>query len=78
MIREIVNKKRATNKTDKEIQKKKEQFMDQNNATRLQKLNSELAAVNKILIEDFELMMDRDKNLNSSTLFCALHQRKRK
>ncbi len=40
--------------------------MDQNNATRLQKLNSELAAVNKILVEDFELMMDREKNLNST------------
>lgn len=54
---------------DKEIQKKKEQFTDQKNATTLQKLNTELAAVTKILTEDFELMMDREKNLNSKNEF---------
>ncbi len=42
--------------------------MDQSNTTRLQKLNTELAAVNKILVDDFELMMDRDRNLNSTAL----------
>jgi len=61
---ETIDKPFAFIKFDKEIQKKKEQFMDSNNASKLQKLNSELAAVNKILVEDFELMMDRDKNLS--------------
>ena len=52
-------------KIDKEIQKKKDQFTDPNNMTKLQQLKNELVEVNKILTEDFELMMDRDRNLNS-------------
>ncbi len=37
----------------------------QTGTTRLQQVNSELAAVSHILAEDFELMMDRDRNLSS-------------
>lgn len=62
---ETIDKPFAFIKFDKEIQKKKEKFTDQDNPSKLQKLNNELAAVNNILIDDFKLMMDRENDLNS-------------
>ncbi len=64
-IIETIEKPYQFAKMDKEVQKKVDTFNDSKSDT-LQKLQTDLSEVNKILTEDFELMMDREKNLNSN------------
>ena len=53
-----------SNSVAKRVEEMREQYNSQKGATRLQQVNAELAAVSKILSEDFDLMMDRDKSLS--------------
>ena len=49
---------------EKAINKKKRDFKDVNAAENISKLNKELMDVNKIMTESFEMLLNRDKNLN--------------
>ena len=46
------------------ILKKKKEFKDVNAQENLDKLNQELIDVNKIMTESFEMLLNRDNNLN--------------
>lgn len=49
---------------EKAINRKKRDFKDVNAAENISKLNKELMDVNKIMTESFEMLLNRDKNLN--------------
>ena len=46
------------------ILKKKKEFKDHNAQENLDKLNKELIDVNKIMTQSFEMLLNRDNNLN--------------
>ena len=50
--------------TERMILKKKKEFKDVNAQENLDKLNQELIDVNKIMTESFEMLLNRDNNLN--------------
>lgn len=50
--------------TERVILKKKKEFKDANAQENLDKLNQELVDVNKIMTESFDMLLNRDNNLN--------------
>eukprot|EP00831_Metopus_contortus_P057245 TRINITY_DN49714_c0_g1_i2.p1 TRINITY_DN49714_c0_g1~~TRINITY_DN49714_c0_g1_i2.p1 ORF type:complete len:251 (-),score=57.17 TRINITY_DN49714_c0_g1_i2:114-866(-) len=61
---ETIDKPLFFKKFEVELRKKRDQYEDQEKASVLQKVNKELVEVTKILTEDFELMMDRDRTFS--------------
>jgi vesicle transport protein SEC22 len=60
---ETIDKQYAFIKFEKTITKKRKEFRDGNTAENLQKLNSDLMDVGKVLSESFEMLLDRDGRL---------------
>ena len=51
-------------KFEKVINKKRKEFKDANTKDNIDKLNQELVDVKNIMSESFEMLLNRDKNLN--------------
>ena len=49
---------------ERNINRKKKEFRDMNAQENIEKLNQELMDVNKIMTESFDMLLNRDKNLN--------------
>ena len=49
---------------EKTINSKKKEFRDMNAQENIEKLNQELMDVNKIMTESFDMLLNRDNNLN--------------
>ena len=52
-------------KFEKFIKKKKNDYQDMNNSTNIEKLNREISDVHQIMAENINLIMDRDRTMNS-------------
>jgi len=50
--------------TEKVITKKRKEFRDSNAKENIDKLNQELLDIKNIMHENFEMVLNRDKNLN--------------
>ena len=51
-------------KLERVILKKRKEFKDMNAEENIERLNQELIDVNKIMTESFEMLLNRDNNLN--------------
>jgi len=51
-------------KFEKQINRKRKDFRDTNAKENVDKLNQELLGVSQIMTESFEMLLNRDKNLN--------------
>ena len=49
---------------EKTVNRKKKEFRDMNAHENIEKLNQELMDVNKIMTESFDMLLNRDNNLN--------------
>ena len=56
---------------EKVISKKRKDFRDSHATENINKLNQELLDVSKIISESFEMLLNRDKNLNKITQMSA-------
>ena len=61
---ETLNNQYAFLKFEKVINKKRKEFRDSQTKENLDKLKEELLDVSKIMTESFEMILNRDKNLN--------------
>ena len=61
---ETIESAYAFQKFEKTIHRKRKEFRDVSAKENIDKLKSELMDVNKIMVESFDMLLNRDKNLN--------------